>query len=80
MAMLPFNKTWTKEGNMMALVERPGKIFNFDGQYKCPVSNEVIRRAVEATMAPFGTVSSCPPAFIFNLDPRTFISPVQFPT
>lgn len=56
MAMLPFNKTWTKEGNMMALVERPGKIFNFDGQYKCPVSNEVIRRAVEATMAPFGTM------------------------
>merc|ERR1712146_411929 len=56
MAKLPFNKTWTKEGNMMALIERPGKIFNFDGHFKCPVDDATIRRAVEQTMAPFGTI------------------------
>lgn len=56
MSKLPFNKTWTKEGTMMALVERPGKMFNFDGHFKCPVSDEVIREAVEQTMAPFGTI------------------------
>merc|ERR1712146_155847 len=56
MAKLPFNKTWTKEGNMMALIERPGKIFNFDGHFKCPVDDATIRIAVEQTMAPFGTI------------------------
>uniref|UniRef100_A0A7S2B695 3-dehydroquinate synthase C-terminal domain-containing protein n=1 Tax=Florenciella parvula TaxID=236787 RepID=A0A7S2B695_9STRA len=56
MSKLPFNKTWTKEGTMMALIERPGKVFNFDGHFKCPVDDATIRRAVEQTMAPFGTI------------------------
>ena len=56
MSKLPFNKTWTKEGSMMALIERPGKIFNFDGHFKCPVDDAIIREAVEQTMAPFGTI------------------------
>ena len=41
---------------MMALIERPGKIFNFDGHFKCPVDDAIIRNAVEQTMAPFGTM------------------------
>ena len=40
----------------MALVERPGKIFNYDGHFKCPVSDDVIRQAIVDTMAPFGTI------------------------
>jgi len=56
MQKLPYNKTWTKEGTVMALVERPGKLFNVDGLFKLPVEDSVIRQAVEATMAPFGTV------------------------
>lgn len=56
MAKLPFTKTYTTEGTLMILIEQPGKVFNFDGQYKCPVSDDAIRRALYATMAPFGTM------------------------
>jgi len=55
MAKLPFNKTWTKEGTVMALMERPGKLFNVDGNFLLPVEDRIIEQAIEMTIAPFGT-------------------------
>ena len=55
MAKLPFNKTWTKEGTGMALMERAGKLFNVDGNFLLPVEDQVIEQAIEDTMAPIGT-------------------------
>lgn len=56
MGKLPYNKTWTKEGTNMALLESIGRLFNVDGHYHLPVDEAVIRKAVEASMAPPGTV------------------------
>ena len=56
MAKLPYNKTWTKEGTVMALLEGVGKLFSVDQQYLLPVEDAVIREAVVETMAPPGTV------------------------
>jgi len=56
MAKLPYNKTWTKEGTVMCLLEGVGRLFNVDQQYLLPVSDAVIREAVVETMAPPGTV------------------------
>lgn len=56
MAKLPYNKTWTKEGTVMCLLESTGRLFNVDRNYFLPVSDEVIREAVAETMAPVGTV------------------------
>ena len=55
MAKLPYNKTWTKEGTVMCLLEGVGRLFNVDQQYLLPVSDAVIREAVVETMAPPGT-------------------------
>mmetsp|Transcript_15256 Transcript_15256/g.41524 ORF Transcript_15256/g.41524 Transcript_15256/m.41524 type:complete len:604 (-) Transcript_15256:143-1954(-) len=56
MAKLPYNKTWTQEGTVMALLEDIGRLFNVDQSYLLPVSESVIREAVTETMAPPGTV------------------------
>ncbi|KAJ1460530.1 hypothetical protein M885DRAFT_9818 [Pelagophyceae sp. CCMP2097] len=56
MAKLPYNKTWTKEGTRMALLQSVGRLFNVDAHYHLPVSDDVIFRAVEASMAPRGTI------------------------
>ena len=56
MEKLPFNKTWTQEGTVMALLEDIGRLFNVDQSYLLPVSESVIREAVTETMAPPGTV------------------------
>merc|ERR1711907_479304 len=52
MAKLPYNKTWTQEGTVMALLEDIGRLFNVDQSYLLPVSESVIREAVTETMAP----------------------------
>ena len=56
MEKLPFNKTWTKEGSAMALLESTGRLFNVDSEYLLPVQDAIIRQAVTASMAPIGTV------------------------
>lgn len=56
MAKLPYNKTWTQEGTVMALLEDIGRLFNVDQNYLLPVEEAVIREAVAETMAPPGTI------------------------
>ncbi len=56
MAKLPYNKTWTNEGSVMALLEQPGRLFNVDSNYLLPVDDAVIREALVETMAPPGTL------------------------
>ena len=51
MAKLPYNKTYTKEGTVMCLLEAPGRLFNVDQAYMLPVDDAVIRDAVQETMA-----------------------------
>ncbi|KAH8063768.1 shikimate 3-dehydrogenase [Aureococcus anophagefferens] len=56
MAKLPYNKTWTQEGTVMALLESTGRLFNVDATYLLPVDDATVREALEETMAPRGAV------------------------
>jgi len=56
MKALRKTKVYTAEGCQFALLEQIGRLFNVDAQYHLPVSDDVIRAATEATMAPPGTV------------------------
>jgi hypothetical protein len=40
----------------MALLQSVGRLLNVDAHYLLPVPDDVIRRALEASMAPPGTV------------------------
>ena len=56
MEKLPYNKTYTREGTVMALLEATGRLFDVDANYLLPVDDAVIRRALLDTMAPAGTI------------------------
>lgn len=47
LAMTRYNKRYLTEGTRMALVDEPGHIWSIDGDYAIPVSDDVIREAVE---------------------------------
>lgn len=56
MKALRKTKVYTAEGCQFALLEAFGRLFNVDAQYHLPVSDDIIRKATEETMAPPGTV------------------------
>ena len=48
-AALRYNKRYLTEGTRMAIVEGPGKLWQVDGDYTIPVSDEVLREALKAS-------------------------------
>jgi 3-dehydroquinate synthase len=46
-AMTRYNKKYLTEGTRMALVDDPGELWSVNGEYGIPVSDDVIREAVE---------------------------------
>lgn len=49
LAMMRFNKRYLSEGTRMALVDGPGHMWSVDGDYVIPVSDAVLREAIEQT-------------------------------
>jgi 3-dehydroquinate synthase len=49
LAMMRFNKRYLTEGTRMALVDGPGSLWSVDGDYVIPVSDAVLRQAIEQT-------------------------------
>ncbi|MBN2343858.1 MAG: iron-containing alcohol dehydrogenase [Deltaproteobacteria bacterium] len=57
MDALRFNKRYVVEGSQMALLDRPGSLWQVNGQTVIPVSDEVMKEAFCATQAKNDTVS-----------------------
>jgi 3-dehydroquinate synthase len=49
LAMMRFNKRYLTEGTRMALVDGPGTLWSVDDDYAIPVSDAVLREAIEAS-------------------------------
>lgn len=49
LAMMRYNKRYLIEGTRMALVDGPGHMWSVDGDYVIPVSDAVLREAIEQT-------------------------------
>ena len=56
MKALKKTKVYSVEGCQFALLETIGRLFNVDSDYHLPVSDDIIKKATQESMAPPGTV------------------------